>query len=300
MRIAVTGASGFLGRPLISQLAGAGHEILALGRDPAGLSAWLPPKATARRFDASERPPGELLAGCDAVVNLAGELIGQRWTPEVKRRIRDSRVAGTRAIASAAAAAGSVRALVSASSVAYYGPRGDEPLDESSPPGGDFLGGVCTAWEEALAPARSAGIRVVVLRIGLVLHPDGVALRRMVPLFRAGLGGPLGSGQQVMSWIHRDDAVSLIRHALATEELSGPVNATAPAPVTNREFAHALARALRRPALLPTPAFALRLALGEMSQAVLTGQRALPVRALDSGFRFAYPTLDSALRAFFG
>jgi len=299
MRIAITGASGFLGRPLVHQLVARGHSVLALGRDPEALRRWLPAGAEAAPFDA-QRPqvPATLLQGCEAVVNLAGELIAQRWTPAVKRRIRDSRVLGTQAIAGAACAAGTVRTFLSASAVGFYGPRGDEPLSESEPPGDDFLGRVCAEWEAATAPALACGLRVAILRIGVVFHPEGAALKKMLPLFKLGLGGPMGGGAQVMAWVHRDDALAAIQHLLDTPSLSGAFNVVAPGAVSSRQLAQALGKSLGRPAVLPAPAFALRLALGEMSAAVLTGQRPVPARLQQSGFQFRYPTLAEALPSF--
>ena len=191
--------------------------------------------------------------------------------------------------------AGTVRTFVSASAIGYYGDRGAEPLTEASAPGDDFLARLCREWEEAARPAADGGMRSVILRIGVVLHPEGGALGKMLPLFRAGLGGRFGSGEQYMSWVHRGDVVRLIRFVLENEHVSGPFNATAPEPVTNRAFTRALARSLGRPALLPVPAFALRAAMGEMASTVLGGQRVLPERALKSGFTFEYPALDQAL-----
>jgi hypothetical protein len=294
MQIAITGASGFIGRALAERLSAEGHSLRLLYRRPEE-QRHLPPRATAAFFDARAKLPEGLLEGCEAVVNLAGEPINQRWTPAHKERVVHSRVDGTSALVRAAKEAG-VRALISASAIGYYGPHGDEALTEDSPPGSDFLAQVCKAWEAAAAPAQAAGIRTVVVRIGVVLHPEGGALAQLLPIFRLGAGGPLGAGTQYTSWIHRGDLVSLLLHALSSPDLAGPLNATAPHPVTNRELTRALAQAVHRPAFLPVPSFALKVALGEMASMLLSGQRVLPQRTLESGFAFAHPTLPEALR----
>ncbi len=273
MKIAIAGGTGFIGRALVQALASAGHDVVVLPRQRDTLGALSP----------------------DAVVNLAGENLAQRWTSEAKQRIVESRVEGTRRLVTLAREAGTVRTFVSASAIGYYGDRGAEPLTEASAPGDDFLARLCREWEEAARPAADGGMRSVILRIGVVLHPEGGALGKMLPLFRAGLGGRFGSGEQYMSWVHRGDVVRLIRFVLENEQVSGPFNATAPEPVTNRAFTRALARSLGRPALLPVPAFALRAAMGEMASTVLGGQRVLPERALKSGFTFEYPALEQAL-----
>lgn len=299
MKVAVTGASGFLGRAVVQRLLDAGHSVVALGRNPGAMAKSVPKGVAARRFDAGQPVPADVFEGCEAIVNLAGELIGQRWNAKVKERIRQSRVDGTRALVKAACEAKTVRTLISASAVGYYGARGNEPLTEISAPGSDFLAEVCRDWEQAAVGARGCGIRVALLRIGLVLHPEGAAFQQMLPLFKLGLGGRIGTGEQVMSWVHRDDVVALIEHVLTRPELDGAINATAPNPVTNAEFTRALGKALGRPTFLPVPTFALKAAFGEMSFAVLTGQRVLPDRATASGFAFRYPTLDDAMRSFF-
>ncbi len=300
MRIAITGGTGFIGRPLVERLMREGHEVLALGRHPAKGISKPGSRVAEDFFDALQPPRKGLLSGWDAAVHLAGESIAERWTPDHKERLMQSRVRGTRAIAEAVVEAKTVRTMVCASAIGYYGPHGAEELTEESLPGKDFLAQVCTAWEAAASPARDAGLRTVHVRTGIVLHPEGGALKKMLAPFKLGTGGRLGSGEQYMSWIHRDDLVSLFLHALATEAIRGPMNATAPNPVTNQEFTRALGRALHRPAILPAPAFALKLALGEMSSMLLTGQRVLPRRALATGFRFAFPDLDRAFRNLFG
>ena len=289
MRILVTGGTGFVGAPLCHALRGAGHTVRVVTRDPSLADE------TAVAWD----DVGQAMRETEAVVNLAGEPIAaRRWKDEQKRKIRDSRVETTRRLVAAMAATEPRPAvLLSASAIGYYGPHGDEPLDESAGPGSDFLADVCTAWENEALAAERAGVRVVRLRLGIVLAADGGALARMLRPFRAFVGGPIGSGQQWMSWIHRDDVTGLVVAALEDDRWRGAVNATAPEPVTNAEFARTLGRTLSRPAVLRTPALVLRLALGEMAEMLLTGQRVLPRVAEQRGYRWRYPTLASALRA---
>ena len=293
MNIAITGASGFIGRRLLKVLGGAGHSLTVFSRH-AGTN--LPPSARLVVWDpAKGLPPREALEQIDAVVHLAGESVAQRWTPEAKRRIGESRVQGTRNLVQGLAAAGRRPAvLVCASAVGYYGSREDEVLTENSSPGRDFLAQVCMAWEKEATAAAELGIRVVCLRIGLVLAAHGGGLARMLPPFKAGVGGKLGSGVQWTSWIHLDDLAELARYAVE-HPLDGPVNATAPNPVTNAEFTRTLARALHRPALFPVPAFALKILFGEMAEILLASQRAVPQAALGGGFAFRYPELAPAL-----
>ena len=291
LHIAVTGASGLLGSTLIPALTTGGHRVTRLVRgvpreneirwDPAG--GGLDPAA---------------LRGVDAVVHLAGENIaGARWTAAHQRRVLESRRTGTRLLSEAIARApGGPRVLVSASAVGLYGDRGDEVLTEESPPGRGFLPDVGRAWEEGTTAAAEAGVRVVRLRIGLVLTPAGGLLERLLPPFRLGLGGRIGSGTQWMSWISVDDLVAVFHHALTTESARGPMNAVGPEPVTNAEFTRALGVALRRPALFPVPAGALRLVFGRMAdEAILASARVLPAALLASGYRFRHPTLPEAL-----
>jgi len=281
MNVAITGASGFIGRNLASRLAIEGHAVRAI--------------STRNRIDPAS------LAGCNSIVHLAGEPVAQRWTAAAKQRIRESRVEGTRRLVDAIAAmAQKPTVLVSASAIGFYGSRGDAILTEGSPPAPDFLGLLSVAWEAEAAQAESFDVRVVNPRIGVVLGLGGGALKAMLPAYRLGAGGKIGSGRQWMSWIHVDDLVALIVFALTDQRLRGPVNATAPNPVTNADFTRALARALRRPAILPVPGFALKLAMGEMSSMLLGGQRVIPRVALDAGFKFRYSELDSALAALFG
>jgi uncharacterized protein (TIGR01777 family) len=294
MEVVLTGATGFIGRRLIPRLAAGGHSLRILGR---ALRKGLPASASFAIWDAAESaPPVDSLAGASAIVHLAGETVAQRWTPDVKRRLRTSRVDGARRLVeSLARASPRPAALIGASAIGYYGDRGDETLTEESPAGGGFLAEICRDVEAALGEAASLGVRVATLRIGVVLGPEGGALARMLPPFRLGLGGRLGSGRQWMSWIHVEDLAGLVCHALEGD-LRGAVNATAPNPVRNSEFTSALARALRRPGLFPVPEFALKLLFGEMSEVLLGSQRVLPRAAEASGFRFQFPEVFSALK----
>lgn len=297
MRITVTGATGLIGRRLVGALHERGDEVTALSRRPEDARRMLGVEAFAWNPEREPAPPAAL-AGRDGVLHLAGEPIAQRWTTESKRRIRSSREHGTAGLVEGLRRSEPrPRVLVAASAVGYYGARGDERLDEDAPPGAGFLAGVCQAWEHAAGAAATLGVRVVSLRTGVLLDRADGALARMLTPFRLGVGGPVGDGGQYLSWIAPEDLVRLYLAALDDPEWSGAVNATAPEPVTNREFAHALGRALHRPALLPVPAFALRTLYGEMASVVTTGQRALPVRAVERGFEFRYPAIDAALAA---
>jgi hypothetical protein len=301
MKVALTGASGFLGPLFVQRLLERGHTVHVLARDVKRALGRLPQGVSGSFFDATTPLSPDALEGAEAVVHLAGEPVAQRWTEAARRRIRDSRVVGTRLLVEALRAAGTVRHFVSASAIGYYGAdRGAEPLTESSAPGEDFLAGVCRAWEAEAMEAAAAGIRTVVPRIGVVLHPEGGALKQMLPLFRLGLGGRMGSGRQYLSWVHREDTVGLLLFALEQPGLSGPMNVTAPEPATNADFSRALGAALHRPAVVPVPSFALKLAVGQMSEAVLGGQRVLPQRAQEAGYRFQYPTLPETLRSLLG
>jgi uncharacterized protein len=289
MRVLLTGGTGWIGDAVARALRHAGHDVTIVSRQPGRVPAKAIP------WDGL----GAAMPETDAIVNLAGDPIaGGRWTAERKAAIRASRVEGTHAIVDAIGAASSrPKVLVNASAVGWYGPRGDEELDETAPPGGGFLASVCRAWEAAALGAAAHGVRTVALRIGVVLGPNGGALGRMLVPFRACLGGRLGSGRQWMSWVHRDDVVGLVLAALASDAYAGPVNATAPTPVRNRDFTAALARAVHRPALLPVPALVLRLALGEMAEMLLTGQRVLPKAAAGAGYEFRHPDVAEALAA---
>jgi uncharacterized protein (TIGR01777 family) len=274
-----------------------------LSRDAARATARLgadgPPRLQALAWQPErEAAPAQALAGRDAVVHLAGESLGQRWTARVRRAITDSRVRSTQnLVAGLAAAKPRPRALLGASAVGYYGAHGEEPLDEDAPAGGDFLAQLCVSWEAETRRAGELGMRVVTPRIGVVLDRRGGALASLLPAFRLGLGGPIAGGRQYMSWIHSGDLIELLLAAVADERWSGPINATAPEPVTNGEFARALGGVLGRPARMPIPAAALRLRYGEMAQTVTTGARVLPARALMLGFEFRHPHLHAALVA---
>lgn len=296
MKVAVTGSTGLIGEALVAALSTAGHEVVRMRRGPAGPGelTWTP----GARLDPAS------LDGVHAVVHLAGAPIGAgRWTAARKRAIRDSRVEGTRTIAEAIARADDPpKVLVSGSAIDFYGDRGDEVLDESSSKGEGFLPDVVAAWEAAADPAREAGVRVVHPRTSIVLSPAGGALRRLLPLFKLGLGGRLGDGSQWWPWISIDDEVAALQHLLVADHLEGPVNLTAPSPATNAEFTGTLAQVLGRPALLPVPRFGPRLLLGEMAdQLLFTSRRVRPAKLDgDAGFAFAHPDLEGALRHLLG
>ena len=295
LTVAVTGASGLVGRALTHFLTTGGHTVLPVvrrgGGSPEGAIPWDPRRG---EIDA------EALRHADAVVHLAGASIaGGRWTDDRKKVIRESRVQGTDLLARTLASLGASgpRVLISASAIGFYGNRGDERLDEAASPGGGFLADVVKAWEEATAPAERAGIRVVRLRTGVVISPAGGALGQMLLPFKMGVGGRLGSGRQYFSWVDLDDLVAAILHAIYDPTLQGPVNATAPNPVTNAAFTDALGRALGRPTVLPVPAFAVKAAFGQLGEeALLWGQRVLPVKLERSGFRFFYEGVEDSLR----
>jgi uncharacterized protein (TIGR01777 family) len=292
-KVAVTGASGLVGSALVAALEDRGRRVVRLVRrnpDGDGEIRWDPAAGVLDPAD---------LEGIGAVVHLAGENIASGpWTRERKRRIHDSRVDGTRLVAGAMAAmAEPPQTFVCASAVGYYGDRGDRVLEEDAEPGEGFLAEVCRGWEAAADPARERGVRVVHPRIGVVLSADGGALAKMLLPFKLGLGGVLGSGKQYMSWIDLDDLVAVILHAMDDGDLDGAVNAVAPEPVTNREFTRTLGRVLHRPTILPAPAFALRLLLGEMAEELfLASTRAVPARLRRHGFTFRHPQLEGALR----
>lgn len=290
MIVTITGGTGFIGRALVRRLEARGDTVRLLSRSR-GPYLWDPL--------AGPPPPGSL-DGATAVVHLAGETVSQRWTEAAKLRIRDSRVTGTLNLVEGLQRLESPPAvLIASSAVGFYGDRGDEILDESSAPGTGFLPEVCQQWENASYSARSLGIRVVTKRTGIVLHPEGGALAKMLLPFKLGLGGRLGSGRQWMPWIHLDDMIESILFSIDNNQIAGPVNAVSPNPVRNQEFVWSLARALRRPAIFPAPAFAMKLILGEMSEIVLGGQRVLPRVLTQSGYQFRYPSLDIALASLF-
>ena len=324
MRVTVTGATGLVGPALITHLRARDAQVTVLTRDPerakaklAGTAPAVQPEAPtapaleAVRWDPLAEPaPLEALTGREGVVHLAGEPIAQRWSAQAKEAIRESRVQGTRNLieglraldsaAEGAPAGPRPRVLVSSSAVGYYGPHGEEPLDEEAPAGGDFLAQVCVAWEAEAQTASDLGMRAVQVRTGVVLDRGGGALAKMLPPFRLGIGGPVAGGRQFMSWIHPDDLVGMITDALRNDWWRGPINATAPTPVRNGEFAKALGRVLRRPALLPVPALALRALYGEMAEIVTSGARVLPAKPLMLGYRFRHPELEEALRSALG
>jgi uncharacterized protein (TIGR01777 family) len=295
VRVTVTGATGRIGSRLTSVLRGRGDDVTVLSRDPARAHEALGVEAVGWRPE-QEPAPAAALAGRDGVVHLAGEDVAQRWSEAAKRRLRASRELGTRnLVAGLAAAEPRPGVLVSASAVGYYGPHGDEPVTEATPPGRGFLAEVCVVWEREAAAAEQLGVRVVRLRTGVVLDRGGGALARMLPFFRLGIGGPVAGGRQRLPWIHVDDLVGMYVAALDDAAWNGAVNATAPDPPTNKTFGRALGRALHRPAVAPVPGLAVRLLYGEMAEIVVTGQRAVPERALALGFRHAHPELDEAL-----
>jgi len=292
-RIAVTGASGLIGSALVRSLTADGHEVVRLVRRGArgpGEVCWDP---EGQYVDAAG------LDGCDAVVNLAGAGVGDhRWTDAYKKQVRDSRVLGTAALAEAVATLDRPpRVWVNGSAIGFYGETGDRAVDESAPPGDGFLPSLCVEWEEATAPVQEAGVRTVFARTGLVVAREGGAWAKLFPLYKAGLGGRFGNGRQYWSFVALHDEVAAIRHLIDTDGLSGPFNLTAPNPVPNREIAAAMGRVLHRPNLFTVPAPALKLVLGEMSGDVLGSQRVLPKRLLESGFTFAFPEIEGAIRA---
>jgi uncharacterized protein len=297
MRVTITGATGLIGQRLAGALRERGDEVTVLSRNPDKAGAALGVEAAAWQPE-SEPAPVEALSGRDGVIHLAGENIAQRWNDDVKRRIRTSRELGTRnLVAGLRAAEPRPAALVSASGSDYYGARDDERVTEETPPGDEFLAQVCVAWEREAAAAEELGVRVVRVRTGVALEKGGGALAKMLPFFRLGIGGPVAGGRQYMPWIHVDDLVSLYLTALERPEWTGPVNGTAPDPPTNKEFSRALGRALRRPAIAPVPALALRALYGEMADIVVQGRRMVPERAQALGFPYAHPELDEALRS---
>ncbi len=307
MKIVVTGATGFVGRPLCQRLIGEGHEITVLSRNAAKVKDAFGDKVAAAQWGKSGNHEGTAaLETADAVIHLAGESVaGGRWTPEFKRKIRDSRVETSRQLVDGIAKLTGKRpsVLVSASAVGYYGNRGDETLTETAAPGTGFLPEVCQEWEAEANKAQDLGVRVATMRIGVVLGKGGALDKMLYPLpvrispYKLGLGGPLGSGKQWMPWIHLDDVIGLFIWAMDNAQISGAVNTVAPEPVRNAEFARALGRLFRRPAVFPVPAFVLRLLLGEFADTVLSGQKVMPTVAGTQGYTFRYPTLDNALRS---
>ena len=291
----ITGATGFIGQKLVHQLLSAGNEVNYLARRR---STALDSRAAFHRWIPGELPPLDSVPTIDAVVHLAGEPIAQRWNADVRRRIRESRVEGTRKLVSAIA---KVRhkpsVLVSASAVGYYGDRGDEILTENSSPGDDFLAQLCVEWEQEALRARELGLRVVLIRIAAVLGREGGALKQMLTPFRLGIAGKFGNGRQWMPWIHLEDVVRLLLFAATDAHTAGPLNGSAPQPITNADFTKAMAAAVRRPAILPMPKFALKLALGEMANFLFASERVVPEQTQRVGFEFKYPEIRHALQS---
>jgi uncharacterized protein (TIGR01777 family) len=298
MRILVTGASGMIGSSVCNALLARGDEVVGLSRDPERARGSNPTVTWHAWNPATERPPAAAFDGVDAVVNVVGEEINQRLTPTAKRRIHDSRVRATKNLVDGIAAAEPrPSVLVSQCAVGYYGDRGDAIVDESIPPGSDFLARLCAEWEGAAREAEGTGLRVTVFRSAPVLNAETGLLKQLRLPFMLGLGGPIAGGRQYMPWIHRDDEVGLILWALDTDAVDGSLNASAPNPVTNREFSRTLGRVLGRPAVAPVPKVAVAaLRGGELADAVVASLRVIPRRALDLGYEFRFPELEPALR----
>jgi len=298
MNILVTGGTGFIGSALTEELLREGHNVVITTRRRE--SVWFEDRGVLRWSPPALIPP-DIISNIDAIINLAGEPIaGGRWTAEKKQRIKSSRIDTTRAVVqSIRNVKNSPRTLISASAVGYYGPHGDEEITEETPAGSGFLADVCKAWEAEARKAEAEGVRVVITRIGLVLGPGGGVLSRMERPFKFFMGGHIGKGRQWFSWIHRADLIGIIRYILEHEEIRGPVNATAPHPVTNAEFSKAIGRVLNRPSWLHAPSFAIRLALGEFGEMLLTGQKVIPERIMKAGYKFRYPDVEDALRSIY-
>jgi uncharacterized protein (TIGR01777 family) len=298
VNITITGASGFVGRRLLKTLAQSGHSLHVLSRHG---GTNLPPGVRISVWDALKSPPPlDSLHDTDAVIHLAGEPVAQRWTAEVKRRIRESRVTGTRYLMEGIAKLSrKPAALICASATGFYGSRGDAPLDETSAAGSGFLAEVCVEWEHEAFAAKALGVRVAAIRTGIALDPRGGALQKMLPPFRFGVGGRLGDGKQWVPWIHLDDLIGIYVFALQSD-VSGPLNATSPNPVTNADFTRALAKALHRPAIFPVPKPALKLLFGEMAEVLFESQRVAPRSTEAAGFQFRFPFIEPALLQLLG
>ena len=301
MKVAVTGATGLVGPRLVAALRARGDDVVVLSRNPDRASQALGVPAVAWDPMAGP-PPASAFEGVEAVVHLAGEPVAQRWNAEVKERIRDSRVIGTRNLVAGLREAGNrgPSALVSTSAAGYYGDRGDERLEESASPGDDFLAEVCVGWEREARAADEFDVRVAIVRIGVIIDGAGGALAKMLPPFKLGVGGPVAGGRQYVAWIALDDVVGIFLAALGAEAWTGTFNAAAPTAVTNSELSKALGRALHRPAVMPVPGFALRILYGDMAQIVTGGQRMVPARTTERGYRFQYEDLGTALEAALG
>lgn len=299
MKVLVTGASGFVGKRVVKELLSNGNEVVVLTRSVAKAALSLGSKCKYFTWsDTSVKPPMEAFEGVHAIINLMGEGIAdKRWDEQQKKKIYDSRIIGTRMIVDAIKEMPKKPSvLVSSSAVGIYGNRGDEEISEESETGNDFLATVCKDWEAEAMKAKDAGLRVALIRTGVVLGKNGGALKKMLPIFKLGAGGPVGSGKQYMSWIHVEDLARMFVEAINNPALSGPVNGTAPYPATSKDFAKALGKELNRPAFAPAPAFALKLVFGEMSAVLLDGQKVLPKKVKETKFRFLYPTLEMALK----
>lgn len=302
MRVFVTGGTGLVGQRLVSTLLNRGDGVVVLTRRYGAARQMFGPDCQLVEGDPMQ--PGDwqqAVDNCDGVINLAGEnIFARRWNARFKDLLLQSRLQTTTHVAEALKrnpkrVDGTPKMLVNASAIGFYGPHGDEELTEESPPGADFMADICVQWEKAAQAVQTAGVRCVLVRIGIVLDKQGGALAQMLTPFKMYVGGPVGSGRQYMSWIHHEDLVGLLLLALERTEAKGPLNGTAPNPVTNREFSKALGRALHRPSFMPTPAFGLRVLLGQVAQVVAKGQRVLPKAALQLGYQFKYPTIDAAL-----
>lgn len=300
MKITVTGATGLIGTQLVAELRARGDEVTVLSRDPGRARSTLGDvEAFAWADPSAGPPPAEALTGRDAVVNLLGEPVAQRWSEDTKRKIRQSRELGTKNLVEALRTTDPrPKGLVSGSATGVYGPHGDEELDETAPPArGEFLADVVVAWEAEAEKAEELGMRVVMLRTGVVLSESGGALEKMLPPFKLGVGGPVAGGRQFVPWVHADDVVGAFLFCLDNDSAEGPINATAPEPVTNRELSKSLGKVLHRPAFAPVPALAVKALFGEMAEIVTTGQRAKPRRLTELGYRWRQPDLERALRA---
>jgi uncharacterized protein len=305
MRVVVSGATGMIGQAVVSALLAREEEVVVLSRDASRAHRAFGDRVEAHAWadPMVEPPPSVALDGADAVVHLIGEPVAQRWTDEAKEAIRESRVRSTRSLVEGLLSVSPdqrPRTLVSQSATGFYGPRSAEPVDEGTPAGSDFLAGVVVAWEGEAIAAAPSGVRVVVTRTGVVLSPSGGALAKMLPFFRLGIGGPVAGGRQYVPWVHLDDVVGAMLFCLGQPDATGPVNVTAPSPVTNGELSRALGRVLKRPAVLPVPGLAVKALYGEMAQIVITGQRAVPGRLQELGFGFRHPVLEAALRDVLG
>lgn len=298
MKVVVTGATGFVGQVVVQQLLAAGDEVIVLTRNVAKAAITLGSSCRYYQWEDDDTlPPLEALEGADGIINLMGETISKRWDEQQKKKIYNSRINGTRKLVEAIEKLKvKPKVLVSTSAVGIYGNRGPEEINESSSLADDFLAKVCKDWENEANKAKNYGLRVVMLRLGIVLGRKGGALPKMLPIFKLGLGGPLGSGNQYMSWIHVRDVASMFVEALKNNELKGVLNGTSPYPATNSEFTKLLGKILGRPAFMPVPAFAVKLIAGEMSQLLLEGQKVLPVKFKEAKFRYRYATLEMALK----